>query len=56
MVYGEGDGHPEDCPGIPVVTGWRADGKGRCYKVEACARHAPEVRPRPGPVPSPFDH
>jgi len=29
MVYGDGGGHPEDCPGMPAMTGWRADGRGR---------------------------
>ena len=51
MVYGDGDGHPEDCPGVPVVTGWRADGRGRWYAVDACSRHAAELQPKPGPRP-----
>jgi hypothetical protein len=53
MVYGDGDGHPEDCPGMPVMTGWRADGRGRWYAVDACSRHAGELpaKPRPGPIP-----
>ncbi len=50
MVYGDGDGHPENCPGDPVVTGWRQDGRGRWYPVDACARHAGELRLRPVPT------
>ena len=50
FVYGDGDGHPEHCPGAPVATGWRQDCWGRWFAVDACSRHADQLQRRPGPV------
>jgi hypothetical protein len=47
FVYGVDDGHPEHCPSLPVASGWRRDGQGRWYVVDACARHRLEVMDRP---------
>ncbi|MGC8628367.1 MAG: hypothetical protein ACP5VR_12620 [Acidimicrobiales bacterium] len=55
IVYSE-SGQPGNCPGTPVVTGWRYDANGRWYEVEACARHASELWPSPGPARSPAGH
>ena len=53
MVYGDGDGdgHPENCPGLPVMSGWRADARGRWCVVDACSRHSGELQPKPRPLP-----
>jgi hypothetical protein len=48
-VYGEGDGHPENCPEPPVRAGWKRDYLGRWHPVDACAVHASQVDDRPRP-------
>jgi hypothetical protein len=50
LLYGTDDGHPERCPEPPVRSGWRQDGEGRRYALDACVRHIPQLleRPRPG--------
>jgi hypothetical protein len=40
FVYGTEDGHPEHCPRPPVSSGWRRDGTGRWFAVDACAEHS----------------
>jgi hypothetical protein len=53
LVYGDGDGHPEGCPGVPVTSGWRADGRQCWYRVDACVRHAGQLQDRPRPQAGP---
>jgi hypothetical protein len=36
LVYTEADGRPANCPGPPVRSGWRQDGEGRWFVVDAC--------------------
>ena len=49
LVYGTEDGHPEHCPEPTVTSGWRQEGKGRWYAVDARAGHAPQLVNRPRP-------
>jgi hypothetical protein len=47
-VY-DADGKPDYCPEPTVTSGWRVDGQGRWYAVDACAGHADQQllsRPR----------
>ena len=55
IVYGDGDGRREDCPGSLAVTGRRADGRGRWNVVDASSRHAGELQADPRPVPVPMN-
>jgi len=50
FVYGSEDGHPTHCPDPTVTSGWRRDGQGRWYVVDACSHHRSQLvsRPRPG--------
>jgi hypothetical protein len=45
FVYDD-DGHPTECPAPPVGSGWRRDGQGRWYAVDACAAHAGQLTRR----------
>jgi hypothetical protein len=47
LVYGEGDGHPANCPAPPVKSGWRQSYGGSWHAVDACVRHSPELEDRP---------
>jgi hypothetical protein len=47
FIYREDDGRPADCPGPPVMGGWRRDGQGRWYLIEACDQHASQLLARP---------
>jgi hypothetical protein len=48
LVY-DSDGKPDNCPEPPVAVGWRRDGRGRWFAVDACAGHASELVKRPRP-------
>jgi hypothetical protein len=50
FVYGSEDGHPTHCPEPTVTSGWRRDGQGRWYVVDACARHSSQLIARPRPL------
>jgi hypothetical protein len=47
LVYGSEDGHPEHCPERLVRSGWKREGSGGWYAVDACERHALQVADRP---------
>ena len=51
FVYTEDDGRPTNCPKPPVRSGWRRDGQGRWYVVDACAEHASQLLDRRDPAP-----
>ena len=47
FVYVEDDGRPANCPEPTVTSGWRRDGQGRWYVVDACAQHRSQLQTRP---------
>jgi len=47
FVY-DPDGKPGNCPEPTVTSGWRRDGPGRWYAVDACAEHSSQLMSRPG--------
>jgi len=49
FVYTEDDGRPANCPEPSVTSGWRRDGQGRWYAVDACAGHSSQLVSRPRP-------
>lgn len=49
FVYTEDDGRPANCPEPIVTSGWRRDGQGRWYAVDACAGHSSQLVSRPRP-------
>ena len=36
-----------NCPGQPVAIGWKQEGEGRWYVVDACEVHAWQLQKRP---------
>jgi hypothetical protein len=50
FVYTEEDGRPATCAEPTVTSGWRLDGQGRWYVVDACAKHASQPLDRPRPT------
>jgi len=49
LVDGSKDGHPTHCPELTVTSGWRRDGQGGWYAVDAYAGHRSLLLNRPRP-------
>jgi len=45
FVY-DSNGKPERCPEPAVAVGWRQDGRGRWFAVDACERHRSQLLSR----------
>ena len=50
FVYTVDDGRPATCPEPPVRNGWRREGQGRWYAVDACEQHGDQLLQRPRPA------